>query len=61
MVYSISPKLFEVTTQAELTHAAGHLKALDEVQSTLDNLRDAINGETCKITKMYPPRLEEAT
>jgi len=54
-------KLFEATAQAELIHAAGHLKALDKVQSTLDNLQDAINGETYEFTEMYPPMLEEAT
>jgi len=38
-------KLFEAIAQAELTHAASHLKALDKIQSTLDNLQDAIDGE----------------
>ncbi len=54
-------KLFETTAQAELTHAAGHLKALDKIQTTLDNLQDAIDGETYEFTEMYPPMLEEAT
>lgn len=54
-------KLFEATAQAELIHAAGHLKALDKVQSTLDNLQDAIDGETHEFTEMYPPMLQEAT
>ena len=54
-------KLFEATAQAELTHAAGHLKALDKIQSTLDNLQDAIDGETYEFTEMYPPMLDLAT
>ena len=54
-------KLFEATAQAELIHAAGHLKALDKIQSTLDNLQDAIDGETHEFTEMYPPMLQEAT
>ncbi len=53
-------KLFEATAQAELIHAAGHLKALDKVQTTLDNLQDAIDGETYEFTEMYPPMLQEA-
>lgn len=54
-------RLFEATAQAELIHAAGHLKALEKVQTTLDNLQDAIDGETYEFTKMYPPMLQEAT
>ena len=53
-------RLFEATAQAELIHAAGHLKALEKVQTTLDNLQDAIDGETYEFTKMYPPMLQEA-
>ena len=53
-------KLFEATAQAELIHAAGHLKALDQIQDTLDNLQDAINGETYEFTEMYPPMLQAA-
>lgn len=53
-------KLFETTAQAELTHAAGHLKALGKVQETLKNLEDAISGETYEYKEMYPPMLEEA-
>jgi len=58
--YTNVAKLFEATAQAELIHAAGHLKALDKVQSTLDNLQDAIDGETYEFTEMYPPMLEDA-
>jgi len=53
-------KLFEATAQAELIHAAGHLKTLDQIQDTLDNLQDAINGETYEFTEMYPPMLQTA-
>lgn len=54
-------KLFEATAQAELIHAAGHLRALGAISETLQNLEAAIAGETYEFTEMYPPMLEEAT
>ena len=53
-------KLFETTAEAERIHAEGHLKALDKVGSTLDNLKEAIGGETYEFEEMYPPMLEQA-
>ncbi len=53
-------KLFETTAQAEKIHAAGHLKAMEGVGSTLDNLKAAISGETFEFEKMYPPMYEQA-
>lgn len=53
-------KLFKTTAEAERIHAAGHLKAMEGIQSTLDNLKTAIEGETFEYTEMYPPMLEEA-
>jgi len=53
-------KLFETTAQAEHIHAEGHLKALDAIQGTLENLQEAISGETYEYTEMYPPMLNEA-
>ncbi len=53
-------RLFRTTAEAERVHAAGHLKALDGIGSTVDNLRAAINGETYEYTEMYPPMLEQA-
>lgn len=58
--YANIAKLFEATAQAELIHASGHLKALDHIQDTLENLQDAINGETYEFTEMYPPMLKTA-
>jgi rubrerythrin len=48
-------KLFKTTAQAEKIHAEGHLKALDAISSTAENLQAAINGETYEYTEMYPP------
>ena len=53
-------RLFRLTAQAEQIHAAGHLKALDGVGTTAENLQAAIEGETYEAEKMYPPMLEEA-
>lgn len=54
-------KLFRTTAEAERIHAEGHLKALDMIASTADNLQAAIDGETYEFTEMYPPMVEKAT
>ena len=54
-------KLFRTTAEAERIHAEGHLKALDMIASTADNLQAAIDGETYEFTEMYPPMVELAT
>ena len=53
-------KLFRTTAEAERIHAEGHLKALEMIASTAENLQGAIDGETYEFTKMYPPMLDEA-
>jgi rubrerythrin len=52
--------LFRTTAEAERIHAEGHLKALDKIDSTTENLQAAIDGETYEFTEMYPPMLEQA-
>lgn len=52
--------LFRTTAEAERIHAEGHLKALEGLGSTADNLQAAIQGETYEFTEMYPPMLEQA-
>lgn len=54
-------KLFKTTAQAELIHAEGHLKALEMIASTAENLQGAIDGETFEYTEMYPPMEEQAS
>ena len=54
-------RLFRTTAEAERIHAEGHLKALEGIGSTADNLQAAINGETYEYTEMYPPMLDQAT
>ena len=53
--------LFRTTAEAERIHAEGHLRALDDIKSTKENLLAAIAGETYEFTEMYPPMLAEAT
>lgn len=52
--------LFRTAAEAERIHADGHLKSLDGVGSTADNLQAAIDGETHEFTSMYPPMVEQA-
>jgi len=53
-------RLFRTTAEAERIHAEGHLKALEAIRSTADNLQAAIDGETYEYKEMYPPMLETA-
>lgn len=53
-------RLFRATAEAETIHAHGHLKALDGVKTTAENLQSAIDGETYEFSSMYPPMLEQA-
>jgi rubrerythrin len=53
-------RLFRTAAEAEAIHALGHLNSLNGVQSTADNLRAAVEGETHEFTEMYPPMLELA-
>lgn len=53
-------KLFRAVAHAETIHAINHFKAIGGVQSTEENLKTAINGESYEVNSMYPPMLEEA-
>jgi rubrerythrin len=53
-------KLFKTAAEAERIHAEGHLNALEGIGSTVENLKDAIGGETYEFKEMYPPMLEQA-
>ena len=54
-------RIFRAAAEAETIHAHAHLDAMGGVRGTLQNLEDAIGGETYEFTKMYPPMLEQAT
>ena len=53
-------RLFQATAEAERIHAEGHLKALEGISSTAENLQAAIDGETYEYQEMYPPMVEQA-
>jgi rubrerythrin len=53
-------RLFRTAAEAETIHALGHFVALDMVQSTAENLKAAVEGETFEYQKMYPPMLSQA-
>lgn len=53
-------RLFQAAAEAERIHADGHLKALEGIGSTAENLQAAINGETYEYTEMYPPMYDQA-
>jgi rubrerythrin len=53
-------RLFRTAAEAERVHADGHLRALDGIGATADNLKAAVGGETHEFTEMYPPMLAQA-
>jgi rubrerythrin len=53
-------RLFRAAADAETIHALGHLQNMGGVGSTLDNLKDAVAGETYEFSQMYPPMVEQA-
>lgn len=52
--YKQIAKLFRATAEAETVHALAHLSKLNGVNSTEDNLREAITGEIYEAKEMYP-------
>ncbi len=53
-------RLFRAAAEAETVHAHNHLRALNGIRSTMDNLREAIEGETHEFKEMYPEMIESA-
>ncbi len=53
-------KLFRAAAAAEMIHAYNHLKAMGGIQSTAENLQQAIAGENYEVASMYPPMIAEA-
>ncbi|HJX12194.1 MAG TPA: rubrerythrin family protein [Dehalococcoidales bacterium] len=53
-------QLFREAAGAEVVHALTHLKVMDVVKSTRENLREAAEGESLEIMSMYPKFIEEA-
>ena len=53
-------RLFRAAAEAETVHAHNHLRALNGIRSTKENLQEAIAGETHEFKKMYPEMIEAA-
>ncbi|MCJ7665901.1 MAG: rubrerythrin family protein [Actinobacteria bacterium] len=55
-----SARLFRAAADAETVHALNHLKAMDGIKSTKENLEAAVSGETFEFKDMYPEMIKEA-
>lgn len=53
-------RLFRAAAEAETVHARNHLKVIDGIKSTNENLQVAIGGEKHEFTKMYPGFIKQA-
>ena len=53
-------KLFRAAAAAETVHAHAHLRVMQGVKDTSENLRAAIEGEHHEFQEMYPDFLKEA-
>lgn len=53
-------RLFSAVAEAETIHALKHLNVMKAVNSTVDNLQAAIEGEHHEFTEMYPEFIAEA-
>jgi rubrerythrin len=53
-------RLFRAAAEAETVHAHNHLRALNGIHSTKENLKEAVDGETHEFKKMYPEMIEAA-
>ena len=53
-------RLFRAAAEAETVHAHAHFRAAGKLGKTLDNLKEAIAGETHEFKSMYPQMIAEA-
>jgi len=53
-------KLFRAAAAAETIHAHNHLRAMKGIGSTIENLKDAVEGEIYEFEKMYPQMITDA-
>ena len=58
--HSQAAKLFRAAAEAETVHAHAHLRALGGINSTTENLKEAVAGETYEFKSMYPGMIETA-
>ncbi len=53
-------KLFRAAAEAETVHAHGHLRVMEGVKGTAENLEAAIAGEAHEFKSMYPDFIKAA-
>ncbi len=53
-------QIFMEVAGAETAHAISHLKAMDEVKSTHENLKHVVESESYESARMYPKMIEQA-
>lgn len=58
--YAQVAKLFRAAAAAEAVHALNHLKAMEGLLGTSENLKAAIEGENYEVTTMYPEFIQDA-
>ena len=58
--YKQTGRLFRAAADAETVHARNHLRVLQGIRATKENLQTAIGGENHEFTEMYPAFIREA-
>lgn len=58
--YTHVAKLFRAAAAAETIHAHNHLRGMNAVKSTKENLMAAISGESYEFQEMYPRMIGDA-
>lgn len=58
--YPQAAKLFRAAAAAETVHAHAHLNAMKGIGTTVENLKEAVSGETYEFESMYPPMIKTA-
>ncbi len=53
-------KLFRAAAAAETVHAHNHLRAMEGVKNTEENLKAAVAGENFEVVQMYPDFIKDA-
>ena len=53
-------RLFRAAADAETVHARNHLKVMQGIESTIENLLTGIGGENHEFTEMYPAFIRQA-
>jgi rubrerythrin len=58
--YKQAAHLFRAVAAGETVHALAHLKVMEGIRSTRENLQTAIQGEHYEVVTMYPDYMKDA-